>query len=139
MFSVVRAYFRTQLDALSFKEWKDGFNVDNIPSTILSGSYHLSPISGSRRDAYDPNSQDVEAQVTIRIARKGFKDPASAIDQCCTDLDAILARCLAPTRRLGAEIKNVYYDGHTIEQLTASNDNVSVLEITFRCLIILSV
>ncbi len=137
MFSAVRAYFRTHLDALNFKEWKDGFNVENIPSTLISGSYHISAPQGSRRDAYDMNSQDVEAEVVIRVARKGFKNPASAIDQVASDLDTILARVLDPQYRLGCDLKNVYYEGHSIDQLSATNDNVAVLEITFRCLIIL--
>jgi hypothetical protein len=139
VFQSVRSYFRTHLNALKFNEWKDAFNVENIPSTIISGSYHISAPQGSRRDAYDPTSQDVEAEVVIRIARKGLKTPADAIDQCTKDLDAILARVLLASNRLGCDLKNIYYEGHSIDQLSATNDNVAVLEITFRCLIILSV
>lgn len=139
MFTPIRAYFRTNMDALGFTEWKDGFNVDNIPATRLEKSYHLSAVTGSRRDAYDMTSQDIDAEIVIRIARKGFRDPASAIDQCAVDLDAILLRVLAPSRRLGAAIKNVFYRSHVIDPVADSNDNVAVLEITFGCLIILNV
>lgn len=138
-FVEVRSYFRLNLIALGFQEWKDVFNVDNIPSTKLEKSFHLGPVTGSRRDAYDPNSQDVEAEIVVRIVRKGYKNPADAVDQCLVDLDSVLSRVLAPTRRFGPNVKNVYYGSHTIDELATTNDNVAVLEITFNCLIILCV
>ena len=138
-FVEVRSYFRTALVALGFKEWTDAFNVDNIPSTILDKSFHLSAPSGSRRGGYDQQKQDAETSVAIRIARKGYKNPANAIDQCLVDVDAIITQCLDITRRNESGIKNVYNGGHSITALDASNDNVAVLEINFTCFIILKV
>lgn len=139
-FTSVRSYFRTQMTALGFTEWKDGFNVDNIPSTLVNKSFHLSAPTGSRSDVYDQTSQDVECEIIVRTARKGFKDPAAAIDQCVTDLDDIMHRCLDASRRLSVSgVKNIYYSGHVIEPIADSNDNVAVLEITFTCLIVICI
>ena len=138
-FTEVRTYFRANLEALGFKEWTDAFNVDNIPSTLLDKSFHLSAPSGARRGSYDQAKQDAETTVVIRIARKGYKTPAKAIDQCLADVDAIIARVLEITRRTSTGIKNIYYGGHSINALDATNDNVAVLEISFTCFIILKV
>jgi len=138
-FSAVRPYFRTQLRALGFTEWTDAFNTDNIPSTRIEKAFHIENPDGSRRDIYDQQSQDVELGVTIRTFRKGFRDPATAVDSALADLDAILARCLASERRLGTQIKNIVYNNHTITPLNDTNDNVAVLEINFICFIIICV
>jgi hypothetical protein len=136
-FSAVRTYFRSNLSALGFTEWKDAFNVENIPSTRLERAFHISAVDGARRPPYGQQSQEVDASVAIRIFRKGYRQPADAVDQAILDLEAVLARVLDPTRRLGAVVKNVYYNSHTITELSSTNDNVAVLEINFDCLIIL--
>lgn len=139
-FTSVRSYFRTQLSALGFTEWKDVFNVDNIPSTKLDKSFHLSAPTGTRRDVYDMQSQDVECEIIVRTVRKGYKDPAGAVDQCVVDLDDIIHRCLDASRRFSVSgVKNIYYSGHTIEPVDSTNDNVAVLEITFTCLIVICI
>lgn len=138
-FSLVRPYFRTNLRALGFTEWTDAFNFENIPSTRLEKAFHIENPSGSRRDVYDPTSQDIELDVTIRTFRKGFKDPAQAVDSAIADLEAILTRVLASDRRLGTGIKNVVYNNHTITPLADTNDNVAVLEINFICFIMICV
>lgn len=138
-FTAVRPYFRSNMNALNYTEWTDGFNIENIPSTKLEKIYHILTPSGSRRDVYDQTSQDVELDVTIRVMRKGFKNPAGAIDTTLVDLQNILNRCLDSERRLGAEIKNIAYNGHTITALNETNDNAVLLEINFICFIIFCV
>jgi hypothetical protein len=39
----VRPYFRTHCNALGFTEWMDGFNIENIPSTLIDMAYHIGP------------------------------------------------------------------------------------------------
>jgi len=138
-FTAIRPYFRSNLVALGFKEWTDGFKVENIPSAKLEKAFHIESPTGSRRNSYDQQAQDVEIDVTIRTFRKGFKDPASAIDTTMSDLDTILTRCLASERRFGAQIKNITYNNHTISAINDTNDNAVLLEINFICFIILCV
>ena len=127
------------MDALGFREWKDGFNFENIPETILDKAYHIETPSGSRRDVYDMQTQDVEMDVTVRLIRKGYRDPASGIDTTLVNLDAILARTLASSRRIGTNIKNIAYSSHTVQPLADSNDNAVLLEINFICFTIICV
>lgn len=135
----VRSYFRTHMDALNFREWKDGFNFENVPSTLLDKSYHIETPGGSRRDLYDMQSQDVEVDVVVRVFRKGYRNPADAIDAIMVNFDSITERVLASSRRLGANIKNIAYTGHTVAPLADSNDNSAVLEINFICFIVICV
>lgn len=138
-FSHVRSYFRTHMNSLKFKEWKDAFNVDNIPETILHNSYHIETIRGVRRNPYNASDQEFEQDVTIRVFKEGFRNPADAIDDCMTALDRITAVVLDTANRANCNIKNIYLNNFEIRPLADTNDNSAVLEITFSCLIIILV
>lgn len=134
----VRSYFRTNMDALDYREWKDGFTFNNIPSTLLDGSYHIETVAASRRGAYDHQAQDIEVPVVLRVFQKGYRYPADAIDDSLTAMDAILSRLLEPSRRCGGSIKNVIFNDMKISPVALSNDNAAILEMSFNCLIIFS-
>jgi hypothetical protein len=136
--TAIRPYFRTQLDALGYREWKDGFNTSNIPATLLKNSYHIEAVTGSRFGSYDQRTQDIEQDVTIRLFLKGYRYPADAIDDALSNIDTILTRVLEPSRRLGSSIKNIYFQNYQVLPLSETNDNAAILEITFSCLIIFS-
>lgn len=140
-FASCRSYFRTRMVALGYREWTDGFNFDNIPSTLLSRNkmFHIESPSASRSDAFDMESQDVDQDIILRIFLKGYRDPASAIDNAMTAKDTILEDILASENRLGATVKNVYYNNSQINPIDESNDNALVLEISFICRIVLCV
>jgi len=134
-FSAIRPLFRTAMNSLiKFKEWKDAFNVQNIPSTIINDAYHIDTSSGGRKGAYDQNSQEIEHDVIIRVFKKGYRNTAEAIDAAMTDYGLILHTVLAPTNRLGSRIKNIYLNDVSIQPYDPSNDNIVLLEITFTCL-----
>lgn len=132
--SLIRPYFRTHLDSLNYKEWKDAFNYDNIPSTIINRSYHIDTPTGGRRGAYTNGSQPLEHDCVIRVFFKGYRYPATAIDDAMSAYDTILATVLDADNRLGAGIKNIYLNSCTIKPYAPSNDNLVLLEITFSCL-----
>jgi hypothetical protein len=138
-FTLLRPFFRTELLALNFKEWKDAFNVTNIPSTILNNSFHIESVQGARRDEYNALDQPFNFDVTIRVFKKGYRTPADSIDECMTACEAITARILASDKRIGAGIKNIFLESINITPIAASNDNAAVLEITFTCFIIICV
>ena len=137
--TALKPYFQEHLNALKLREWKDGFNWENNPSTILDKSYHLEFPRGYRDGAYDMATSDIRMEVTVRVFLKGFRNPADAIQSALAYWDAITARLLATENRTGTVIKNVYYDSHQILPLSSSNDNVVVLEITFSCFIIICI
>lgn len=135
----IKPFFQTHLNVLKLREWKDGFNWENNPSTILDKSYHLEFPRGYRDGAYDMATSDIRFEVTVRVFLKGFRNPADSIQEAIRYWDLINARILASANRAGTEIKNIYFDSHQIIPLSASNDNVAILEMTFSCFIIICI
>lgn len=137
-FSQSRGYFRSIANSMSLKEWRDGFNFDNIPANILDKSYHIE--SGSIVGVkLNQNDQEMNAQVNVRIFQKGFRDPASAIDSVMQLSETFIKECLVPSNRLTQSygVKNVVFENMLIEQIAASNDNAVISNLQFRVLIIL--
>lgn len=134
-FSLVRPYFRKHLSSLNFKEWSDGFNIENIPSTVLDKSYHIESNTaqtvGSNQLAYT-----LTQRVVISIFRKGFRTPSMALDMLMNDVDDILDVVVDPTNRLTTGIKNVKFVQFQAQPIAESNDNAVVMRLEFECMII---
>jgi hypothetical protein len=73
----LRAFFRTRLDGLGYTEWTDGFNIENIPSTVLDMSYHLA-VGDIRSGPANQLLHVFDYPLTVSIFLKGFRDPAEA-------------------------------------------------------------
>ena len=133
----IRPYFRARLNALAYVEWKDGFNFQNIPSTLLNRSYHIETISGS---GVSLNQQDqvINQEVSVRVFFKGYRNPQDAIDSAMSSYQEILVSCLAPSNRLTQGFKNVLFSSMQLEPLADSNDNAVILSLTFTVLVIIS-
>lgn len=132
----VRPYFRSVCTGLGLREWRDGFNFENIPRTLLDRSFHIETNSGSRRGAYSQQSQEIEQDCSVRVFLKGFRNPADAIDRAMALYEEILESALSEDR-LGCDIKNVFLNTMQILPLDPTNDNSVILEVTFTCLIII--
>jgi|CXWL01.1.fsa_nt_gi hypothetical protein len=129
----IRSYFRTHLDAVGFTEWTDGFNVENIPSTILDNSYHIeNGVIAST--ASNHQAHLFRCPVTIRVFYKGFADPASAIDNAYVGAESILAEVLLPSNRLGSSLQDVIPINISVTPLSNTNDNSVILQIEFEVL-----
>lgn len=127
--------------SLGYSEWTDGFNFDNIPSTLLSRKermYHISTPTSGRSDAYDMGSQDVDQDVIVRVFFKGYRDAASAIDAAMLAKDTILANVLSAANRTSV-LQNVFYNNAQIIELNDTNDNAAILELNFIARIVLCV
>jgi hypothetical protein len=135
MIKDIRPFFRAQLVALGYKEWRDGFNFENIPANVLNGSFHIATPSGGRRGDYSQALQEIEQDVEVRIFFKGFRDPASAIDLAMDRYQTLLETVLSRGR--GCSIKNIYLNTMQILPLNQTNDNSVILEVTFSCLIMI--
>lgn len=127
----VRTYFRNRMEALGYEEWRDGFNKDNIPSTLLDRVFHLE--SGDiAPTASNHQVHAFSSPITIRVYLKGFLDPASAIDTALESADLILDEILLPSNRLGTETKDVVPSSISVNPLTDNNDNSVLLELGFE-------
>jgi len=137
--SDVLPFFRSQLNALQYKEWTDSFNFENIPSTILDRRYHLelNDALGVRNNQLD---QECNAPVTIRIFFKAFRDTSAARDLAIKKGQEIIETVLKPEVRVtdyADGIKNIVFDSMLIEDAIVSNDNITVLTLGFTALVFL--
>jgi len=130
----VRPYFRARLDSLNYVEWTDGFNIENIPQTILNNSYHLA-IETIDSGPANQLHHEFTFPVTLRVFLRGYRDPAAAIDDAISQAETILAEVLSPSNRLGTEIKDVTPESIDVRALADSNDNDIVLEMVFNTVI----
>ena len=91
--TAVRTYFRARMNERSYAEHVDGFNIDNIPSTLLHKSYHL--LSGPVRPIKQ-NQEVIEltSEITIRFFLKGYRKPSEAIDLAIAEEEALIKSSL---------------------------------------------
>ncbi len=133
-----RQYLRNAANTIGLKEWADGVNVDNIPSTLINKSYSLGQPSGDSRKL---SQTDLECNFdsTIKIFFKGYRDTNTTIDNAVAVVDDLIKECLSTKKRVahGFGIKNVFLQGFSLDTIGGSNDNIIVASVTFRILVIL--
>lgn len=136
--SNVRGFYKTRLEGLGFEQWDDGFNFENIPSTILDGAFHIE-VNPSSGGPTNQTIQNVTMPVTVRVFRKGFRNVSEGIDSAILDVENIICDIIAPAVRLSSDIKNVVLDGFSVNPLDDSNDNAIMIELNFTNLIIFDI
>ncbi len=136
--SSVRSFYSDRLESLGFDEWADGFSFENIPSSIVDKSFHVT-VESSTGGVINQHVQNIEMPVTVRVFRQGFRDPSNGIDEAILDVETIICDILSPSVRLSSDIKNVVFDGFSVEPLSGSNDNAIMLELNFTNKIILEI
>jgi hypothetical protein len=135
-FGDIRGYFRTKLDALNYREWEDGFNFENIPSTILDGSYHIEVGSITGGPANQVHHTFL-MPITVRIFFKGYRTPGEAIDAALNEANLILDEILKPSNRLQTNgLKDVRPVSIQPVALQLSNDNAVILTMGFEAYLI---
>jgi hypothetical protein len=134
--SSVRPYFRARLNEKGYKEHEDGFNTNNIPSTLLNKSYHISTPSIS---TIKQNQDIIEMNVLVevRFFIKGYRRPSTAIDTAISEQESMLKSILSAANRTLGNIKNVSFSGSTIEPLGDTNDNSVLVTLSFDTLIMI--
>lgn len=135
-----RDYLRSRARAVGLKEWSDGFNFSNIPSTIVNNSFHIEPGTGS---GVKLNQEDQEISIshTIRVFIKGYRDVSAAIDSATKMTEDLIKEVVTAKNRLTQPngIKNVTLDGFNFDASDQTNDNLVVASITFRIFVVLAV
>lgn len=129
--SDIRSYFRTHMEALDYVEWRDGFNAENIPSTLLNNSFHIE--SGDVTPTVSNHQvYEFDCPVTVRIFLKGYLDPVSAIDDSYASVEDIYSELLLPSSRLTTAVKDIVPTAVRVSPLTLQNDNAVLVEIDFN-------
>lgn len=119
--SLVRSFLRDRMNGLGYVEWTDAFSTENIPSTILDKTYHiLSPSADGR--AINMHDLPIDFSQELSIFRRGFRNPAEAVDGVIADLEDIICDLFDPEQRFDGHL-NIVLGGFTIEPLGDDNDN----------------
>lgn len=137
--TAARSYLRSRAKTIGLKEWSDGFNFDNIPSTVINGTFHISSGAGSGVKL-NQHDQEITFNQTVRIFIKGYRDVSSAIDYAVKVTEDLIKESVSPKNRLtqSGGIKNIVLDSFNFEEGDQSNDNLVVASITFRIFTVLS-
>jgi hypothetical protein len=132
MIKEIRQYFIDAIKSIDndFKEHKDGFNFENIPSSKLDKGFfiQIGNMSSTRADKIS----DDNLTVTVKLFFKGYNDPQSAIDSGYDK--AIQVRLKAGGfENIGndAAVCDVTPTSITPEPLD-TNDNVVIINIEFN-------
>jgi hypothetical protein len=127
-----KTYFRERLTGLAYKEWTDGFNIENIPSTLFNKAFHVEH-TGTNGSPHDNMCVMVEPSYLVRVFLKGFKDPRAKIDQAMDFAEDIIKDCISSPQRLNPpQVWNVKFNQLDIRPLE-TNDNAIIIEIGFTC------
>ena len=136
-FANVFEAMQTKVESLGFTPWEDAFQIDNIPSTIQDGAFHveIGAITGAPASH---TTHRFSFPVVIRVIRRGFRYPSEAKSQAMIDADTVLAGLLAPSFRLSVvdDVKDIVPDGIDLREFSVSNDNVVILEIRVNAQVI---
>ena len=138
--SKIKPYFRTRLDSLGYREWKDGFNFENIPETLLDKSYHIQ-IENINSLSQTMNDVSLEADVRLRVFKKGFRYVTDALDDAYSEIDCIILEILKPDLRLSNSggFKNIIITSSAIEEGSIDNDNFLLINLSFRAIVYLPI
>lgn len=136
----VKPYFRTVLKELGHREWKDAFNDENIPGTVLNRSYHLKLGDSSPIGTQDSNLIKISQPITIKLYVKGYRNVNEGVDTAVEYAEAIIKKALGDVRRSTSYtgIMNVTFGGKTQNELSTDNDNVIKVELNFNCVVLLA-
>ena len=135
-----RSYVRARGEAIGLKEWKDGFNFQNIPSNIVDKSFHIesNQAVGVKNNQ---NDQEINFSQTVRIFVKGFRNPAAGIDLAIGLTEDYITECVKVSNRVTQTtgIKNVVFENASFDAASGDNDNLIVASITLRIYTVLKV
>lgn len=138
-FSKLKPYFQERLQAVDsgLKEWKDAFNINNIPATIADKAWHIDLGPFNYLPGSAQTSLPFNCQVELSVIVKGYREPQLGVDKATALAESIVKEVCDPLNRLTQaktrNIKNVLPNLVNIRRYSESNDNLVVIEIRFDC------
>ena len=134
--SLVRPYFRTRLDGLGYEEWDDGFDFQNIPESIIDGSYHLTTGEITRINT-DHQVTYLSYPVFVRLYFDGFRNPKEAIDEAVEQGETIISDIISIANSNAQGIKDVQFDSMEPAPKGITNDNIILLDMAFSARVVI--
>jgi hypothetical protein len=140
-FTDVRPYFRERIKSAAPKlaEWKDGFNEENIPATLIQKScFHILVGRFQMVKRNQNGCHEFSGVATVNLYADGTKDPQKCIDEIIATGQAIAIESIkAKNRATQPSLKNVELGNFDPSALSISNDNKIRLTMDFNITIYL--
>ena len=137
-FSSIRTYMRTVMSTVDsdHKEWTDGFNIENIPETIINKSWHLK-FNPTSPQTINQNCFKIDYPITLNVFLLAGLEVSAGIDSANVLGQSIYQECLKHSSRLGitgtsiAKVINIIPGSMSINEYSSDNDNTIRLQIDF--------
>ena len=134
--TAVRPFLRGRLDSLGYTEWRDAFNIANIPDNLLDTRYHLEVATVAPFQVANQYLVEFSFPVLVRLFQRGTLDTAEMIDDLLLRGDTFIKDVLDPTQRTD-DVKQVIVTGFTLVPYDPTNDNIAILEIGLELRVLL--
>lgn len=125
-------YFRKILNAFGYKEWTDALDFENIPDSIIDGTYHLDfgPTIPNQNNQID---LDLSQAVTVRLFSKGYRNTSETRDKLISNAQNAFCDIIDPRNAtIGPAVKDVEFISMNIIALDESNTNTMYAEMLFE-------
>lgn len=129
--SQVRTFIKQQIALVdpNLKEHRD-LSDENIAQTKLDEHYHIE--YGASSDSHDDNCLQTAQSVSVKVFKRGFNNPTSALD-VIIDKAHEIRRCITSTAAtLGADMQKVESISLTPEPIDETNDNTIKISLEFN-------
>jgi hypothetical protein len=127
----IRNFINTKILGVdsSLKEWKDVFNSENIPESIIDDSYHVSFGAAS----YTRDDQWIESDLPVEISlfKKGFRQVQDAHD-AIYDKAILINLNLSDIASYNSTFVRNYFPISITPEFYTSNDNLIIIKISAR-------
>lgn len=129
--SQVRTFIKKQIALVdpNLKEHLD-LSDENIPQTILDEHYHIE--YGSSSDSQDDNELQTSQSVTVKLFKRGFNKPITAMDTIIDKAHEIRRCIISTTATLGDDMLKVESISLTPEPIDETNDNTIKISLEFN-------
>ena len=132
--SQVRTYLKQRIAIVEpdLKEWRDAFNLENIPNTLLDTYYHIGYGLDSSSPQADKFIED-SFSVTVTIFKRGGVNIVDAVDSLMDTAHCIRMECIKQWEVSQTDnIKSVESVSIEPTEINASNDNIVQVQINFN-------
>jgi len=120
----------------SLKEWKDAFNIDNIPESIIDNAFHIA-IDDINTVEGDCSVTD-QVGVAVTLFKKGFRETQDAHDALLDKAIAIRLSSLNVSKYNQTFIRNVESVTTTATDIE-SNDNLIIVTTNYVAYLTLNI
>lgn len=132
MISGARSYISARILEIDsdFEEWEDGFNKDNIPSSLMDKSFF---IEYALETPTQENTFIIDTtSATLTLFFKGFRNIKEALDSSMDLADTIRINVLSKAKIATGNYLNIINLSLVPSPIDESNDNSIAIEMTFN-------